>query len=48
MTASGMQRALGALVDKEILFEERTRGPVELRLQDPFFGTWVRRYTVGP
>jgi hypothetical protein len=43
-----MQRALGALVDKEILFEERSRGQVQLRLQDPFFGIWVRRYTEAP
>jgi hypothetical protein len=48
MTASGMQRALGALVEKGILFEEQARGREQLRLQDPFFSIWVRRYVAVP
>jgi hypothetical protein len=48
MSASGMQRAVGGLVEKEVLFEDQARGQVRLRLQDPFFGIWVRRYTAVP
>ena len=48
MSASGMQRAVGGLVEKEVLFEDAAGGEVRLRLQDPFFGIWVRRYAAAP
>lgn len=48
MTASGMQRAVGGLIEKGVLFEEATGGRATVRLQDPFFGVWVRLFVVPP
>lgn len=48
ITASGMQRALAGLADKGVLYDEERAGQSRLRLQDPFFGLWVRVFTVAP
>lgn len=48
LTASAMQKALGGLLGKGVLFEEQAAGATELRLQDPFFGIWVRLYAAAP
>jgi hypothetical protein len=48
LTASAMQKALGALLGKGVVFEEQAAGARRLRLQDPFFGIWVRLYAAGP
>jgi hypothetical protein len=41
MGQSTMQRALAALKDRDLIREEETRGQTRLRLEDPFFGTWL-------
>lgn len=46
MSASGMQRALGGLIEKSVLFEEAAGVRATVRLQDPFFGVWVRLFVV--
>lgn len=48
LTASAMQKALGGLLGKGVLFEEQAAGASRLRLQDPFFGIWVRLYAASP
>lgn len=46
MSASGMQRAIGGLLEKGVLFEEMAEGRATIRLQDAFFGVWVRLFIV--
>ncbi len=46
--ASSMQRALGALEEKGVLFADAAGGHAHPRLQDPFFGRWVRTFVVAP
>lgn len=48
LTASAMQKALGGLLGKGVLFEEQASGATRLRLQDPFLGIWVRLYAAVP
>jgi hypothetical protein len=48
LTASAMQKALGGLLGKGVVFEEQAAGATRLRLQDPFFGIWVRLYAAAP
>jgi hypothetical protein len=42
--ASSVQRAIGALTEKEILREEELQGGVRLRFEDPFFAQWIRAF----
>jgi AAA+ ATPase superfamily predicted ATPase len=42
--ASTVQRALGALTDKEVLREEEHEGGVRMRFEDPFFAQWIRAF----
>jgi hypothetical protein len=37
-----MQKALKALTERGIVREEQTLGAVRLRLDDPFFATWLK------
>lgn len=46
LSASAMQRAVGGLVDKQVLRRETAAGAARLRVEDPLFAEWVRR-TVG-
>ena len=48
LSASGMQKAIGGLLEKGVLFEEQAEAQSRLRLQDPFFGAWVRLFAVAP
>lgn len=41
MTVSTLQRALEAVVAKEIVREEQTLGAVRYRFEDPFFAAWI-------
>jgi hypothetical protein len=41
LSQSTMQRALTALNGRDLIREEETRGQTRLRLEDPFFGTWL-------
>jgi len=36
-----MQRALAALKSRDLIREEERLGQTRLRLEDPFFGTWL-------
>jgi hypothetical protein len=36
-----MQRALAALKSRDLIREEGAHGQTRLRLEDPFFGTWL-------
>jgi len=42
---STMQRALEALVARDILREEETQGSVRLRFEDPFLAAWIHTVT---
>jgi uncharacterized protein len=42
IAVASMQKALKALTDRGIVREEQTLGDVHLRLDDPFFATWLR------
>jgi hypothetical protein len=42
--ASSVQRAIGALTEKEILREEELQGGVRMRFEDPFFAQWIRAF----
>lgn len=46
--ASAMRGALDGLLEKGVLFEEQAGGSTRLRLQDPFFGMWVRAFAAVP
>ena len=41
LSQSTMQRALAALKSRDLIRGEETRGQTRLRLDDPFFGTWL-------
>jgi uncharacterized protein len=43
--ASTIQRALEALLDRDILREEEQRGTVRFRFEDPFFSAWIQAFT---
>jgi hypothetical protein len=47
MSATLMQKAVTALVDKRICWRQPRAGATRLRLEDPLFGTWVRT-TITP
>lgn len=42
MPVTTMQRAVAALVQKQIIREDQVRGVVGFRLEDPLLGAWVR------
>jgi hypothetical protein len=42
LAVASMQKALKALADRGIVREEQTLGDLRLRLDDPFFATWLR------
>lgn len=42
LTVASMQKALKALTERGIVREEQTLGAVRLRLDDPFFATWLK------
>jgi hypothetical protein len=42
--ASTIQRALGALLDRDILREEEQSGTVRFRFEDPFFSSWIKSF----
>lgn len=42
LAVASMQKALKALTDRGIVREEQTLGDVRLRLDDPFFATWLK------
>ncbi len=48
LAQSSLQTALRALVRQGIAREEETRGSVRYRLEDPFFGEWIRQYVPAP
>lgn len=45
LSPSSMQRALKSLQDRDLLRSEEGMGAVRLRLEDPFFGTWIKLVT---
>jgi hypothetical protein len=45
LSPSSIQRALQTLREREILRTEESLGNVALRLEDPFFGVWIRLIT---
>jgi hypothetical protein len=48
LSASSMQRAVEALIDKRVMWREARGGESRLRLEDPLFGVWVRHFTATP
>lgn len=48
LAQSSLQRALAALVRQGIAREEEAGGSVRYRLEDPFFGEWIRQYVPAP
>jgi hypothetical protein len=42
LPVASMQKALKILTDRGIIREEQTLGDARLRLDDPFFATWLR------
>lgn len=48
LAQSSLQTALGALVRQGIAREEEAQGSVRYRLEDPFFGEWIRQYVPAP
>jgi AAA+ ATPase superfamily predicted ATPase len=42
--ASSVQRAIGALTEKELLREEALEGGLRMRFEDPFFAQWIRAF----
>ncbi|MHB8477813.1 MAG: AAA family ATPase [Steroidobacteraceae bacterium] len=47
LAVASMQKALKALTDRGIVREEQTLGDVRLRLDDPFFATWLKAARTG-
>lgn len=45
LSPASMQRALKSLQERDIVRAEETMGTVRLRLEDPFFGAWIRLVT---
>ena len=43
LAVASMQKALKALTERGIIREEQSLGDVRLRLDDPFFATWLQR-----
>ncbi len=48
LSASSMQKAVDALIDKRVMWREARGGESRLRLEDPLFGVWVRHFTATP
>jgi hypothetical protein len=48
LSASSMQKAIDALIDKRVMWREARAGESRLRLEDPLFGVWVRHFTATP
>jgi hypothetical protein len=48
LSASSMQKAVDALIDKRVMWREARGGESRLRLEDPLFGVWVRHFTTTP
>ncbi|MGH7515918.1 MAG: hypothetical protein ACREOC_00400, partial [Gemmatimonadales bacterium] len=48
LSASSMQKAVEALIDKRVMWREARGGESRLRLEDPLFGVWVRHFTATP
>ncbi len=48
LSASSMQKAMEALIDKRVMWREARGGESRLRLEDPLFGVWVRHFTATP
>jgi hypothetical protein len=48
LSASSMQKAVDALIDKRVMWREARGGESRLRLEDPLFGVWVRHFTETP
>jgi hypothetical protein len=48
LSASSMQKAVEALIDKRVMWREARAGESRLRLEDPLFGVWVRHFTATP
>ncbi len=45
LSPASMQRALKSLQERDLVRAEETMGTVRLRLEDPFFGAWIRLVT---
>ena len=43
--ANSVKRALESLVDRDILRVHEAVGQLQYRLEDPFFGAWIERFT---
>lgn len=48
LAQSSLRTALAALVRQGITREEETHGSTRYRLEDPFFGEWIRQYVPAP
>jgi hypothetical protein len=48
LSASSMQKAVDALIEKRVMWREARGGESRLRLEDPLFGVWVRHFTTTP
>ncbi len=48
LSASSMQKAVDALIEKRVMWREARGGESRLRLEDPLFGVWVRHFTATP
>lgn len=47
LAVASMQKALKALTDRGIVREEQVLGDVRLRLDDPFFATWLKAVRIA-
>lgn len=43
--ANSVKRALESMVDRDILRADQAAGQTQYRLEDPFFGAWIERFT---
>ena len=43
--ANSVKRALEALLDRDIARVQESVGQIQYRLEDPFFGAWIERFT---
>jgi len=41
LATSTLQRAVGSLLDKDILREDEAEGTIRYRFEDPFFAAWI-------
>lgn len=46
VSPSSISRALESLTSQDILRQEETKGSISYRFEDPFFASWIQKFTM--